>query len=193
MATWGGNFLRAFIQLFVTVDPIALAAVFLAMSRDVDPARRRHIARQATWTGGVVALLFMFLGANIFAAVGVTVSDFQIAGGLILLILAGRELVQSVTMEPSMLSEDFGVVPLGMPLIAGPATITLLLLLEQTQGVALTVAALASNLLLVAMAFAYSDRLEKLVTMTGLRAISKIVALLLAAIAVRMIRRGLAG
>ena len=83
--------------------------------------------------------------------------------------------------------------PLGMPLIAGPATITLLLLLEQTQGVALTVAALASNLLLVAMAFAYSDRLEKLVTMTGLRAISKIVALLLAAIAVRMIRRGLAG
>lgn len=193
MATWGGNFLRAFIQLFVTVDPIALAAVFLAMSRDVDPARRRHIARQATWTGGVVALLFMFLGANIFAAVGVTVSDFQIAGGLILLILAGRELVQSVTMEPSMLSEDFGVVPLGMPLIAGPATITLLLLLEQTQGVVLTVAALASNLLLVAMAFAYSDKLEKLVTMTGLRAISKIVALLLAAIAVRMIRRGLAG
>jgi multiple antibiotic resistance protein len=193
MAIWGGNFLRAFIQLFVTVDPIALAAVFLAMSRDVDPERRRRIAKQATWTGGVVALLFMFLGANIFAAVGVTVSDFQIAGGLILLILAGRELVQSVTMEPSMLSEDFGVVPLGMPLIAGPATITLLLLLEQTQGVVLTVAALASNLLLVALAFAYSDKLEKLVTMTGLRAISKIVALLLAAIAVRMIRRGLAG
>jgi len=101
--------------------------------------------------------------------------------------------VQSISMEPSRLSEDFGVVPLGMPLIAGPATITTLLLLQQTQGVVLTLSALAANLVLVAMAFAYSDRLERLVTMTGLRAISKIIALLLAAIAVRMIRRGLAG
>jgi multiple antibiotic resistance protein len=85
------------------------------------------------------------------------------------------------------------VVPLGMPLIAGPATITTLLLLQQTQGIFLTLAALVANLVIVVMAFAYSDRLEKLVTMTGLRAISKIIALLLAAIAVRMIRRGLAG
>lgn len=193
MAIWGAGFLRAFIQLFVTIDPIALAAIFLAMSRDVDKKERTHIARQATWTGGFVALLFMFFGAAIFAAVGVSVSDFQIAGGLILLIIAGRDIVQSVTMEPSMLSEDFGVVPLGMPLIAGPATITTLLLLEQTQGVLQTLCALASNLLLVALAFAYSDKLEKLVTMTGLRAISKIIALLLAAIAVRMIRRGMAG
>jgi multiple antibiotic resistance protein len=193
MAIWGAGFLRAFIQLFVTIDPIALAAIFLAMSRDVDLKERAHIARQATWTGGFVALLFMFFGAAIFAAVGVSVSDFQIAGGLILLIIAGRDIVQSVTMQPSMLSEDFGVVPLGMPLIAGPATITTLLLLEQTQGVVQTLCALALNLLLVALAFAYSDRLEKLVTMTGLRAISKIIALLLAAIAVRMIRRGMAG
>ena len=133
------------------------------------------------------------LGASIFAAIGISVSDFQIAGGLILLIIAGREIVQSIAMDPSRLSEDFGVVPLGMPLIAGPATITTLLLLQQTQGIALTLAALVANLVIVVMAFAYSDRLEKLVTLTGLRAISKIIALLLAAIAVRMIRRGLAG
>jgi multiple antibiotic resistance protein len=193
MVTWAGNFLRAFIPLFVTIDPVALAAIFLAMSRNVDPARKKRIAQQATWTGGLVALLFLVLGASIFAAVGISVSDFQIAGGLILLIIAGREIVQSVTMEPSLLSEDFGVVPLGMPLIAGPATITTLLLLQQTQGIFLTLAALVANLVIVVMAFAYSDRLEKLVTMTGLRAISKIIALLLAAIAVRMIRRGLAG
>jgi multiple antibiotic resistance protein len=193
MVNWGISFLRSFIPLFVTIDPIALAAIFLAMSRDVDPARRRRIAKQATWTGGLVALFFLVLGASIFAAVGISVSDFQIAGGLILLIIAGREIVQSISMEPSRLSEDFGVVPLGMPLIAGPATITTLLLLQQTQGVVLTLSALAANLVLVAMAFAYSDRLERLVTMTGLRAISKIIALLLAAIAVRMIRRGLAG
>ena len=59
MAIWGGNFLRSFIPLFVTIDPIALAAIFLAMSRDVDPARRKRIATQATWTGGLVALFFL--------------------------------------------------------------------------------------------------------------------------------------
>jgi multiple antibiotic resistance protein len=193
MGIWGGIFLKSFIPLFVTIDPIALAAIFLAMSRHVDPARRRRIAQQATWTGGLVALFFLILGASIFAAIGISVSDFQIAGGLILLIIAGREIVQSAAMDPTRLSEDFGVVPLGMPLIAGPATITTLLLLQQTQGVLLTLSALAANLVLVAMAFAYSDRLERLVTLTGLRAISKIIALLLAAIAVRMIRRGLAG
>ena len=77
-----------------------------------------------------------------------------------------------------------------MPLIAGPALITTLLLLAQTHGVGLTLAALATNLLLLVLAFAYSDRLARLIGATGLRAISKIIAMLLAAIAVNMIRQG---
>jgi multiple antibiotic resistance protein len=80
-----------------------------------------------------------------------------------------------------------------MPLIAGPASITTLIVIAQSVGYLIALAALAANLLLVVLAFAYSDRLEKMIGATGLRAISKIISMLLAAIAVNMIRKGWAG
>lgn len=186
------QFLQAFIPLFVAIDPIGLAAVFLALGSGVPLEQRRRIARQAAWTGGGVALLFLLLGQTIFAALGITASDFQIAGGLILFIIAARDIMHSAAEEPAKLADDFGVVPLGMPLIAGPASITTLILLAQTVGVWITLAALAVNLVLVVMAFAYSERLGRLIGSTGMRAISKIISLLLAAIAVNMIRQGMA-
>ena len=185
------RFVQAFIPLFVAVDPIGLAAIFLALSRGTALPVRQRIARQATITGGGVALLFLFLGQSIFSALGISVSDFQIAGGLILFILAARDLIHSAAEEPAPLVEGFGVVPLGMPLIAGPATIAALLLLTNTVGVWPTLAALVTNLVLVALAFAYSDWLGRKISATGLRAISKIISMLLAAIAVNMIRRGI--
>ena len=193
MPALADNFLKAFIPLFVAIDPIGLAAVFLAMAAGVPAERRKKIANQAAWTGGVVALLFLFLGQTIFVALGITGSDFQIAGGLILFILAARDLIHSAAVEPAKLADDFGVVPLGMPLIAGPASITTLILLAETKGVPITLLALVANLVLVVMAFAYSEWLGRKIGATGMRAISKIVSLLLAAIAVNMIRHGLVG
>jgi len=184
------KFLQAFIPLFIAIDPIGLAAIFLSLGSGVPIDIRRKIARQAAMTGGAVALLFLFLGQTIFTALGITVSDFQIAGGLILFVIAARELLHSAAEEPPKLADDFGVVPLGMPLIAGPASITTLLLLAQTLGVLVTLAALAVNLVLVVLAFAYSGKIGALIGSTGMRAISKIVSLLLAAIAVSMVRRG---
>src|SRR5581483_5956627 len=151
-----GKFLQAFIPLFVAIDPIGLAAIFLGLGQGVAPERRQKIARQATITGGAVALLFLFLGTTIFRALGISVNDFQIAGGLILFILAARDLIQSAA-EPEKLPPDFGVVPLGMPLIAGPALITTLLVLSETIAVRFVLAALVANLVLVVLAFAYSD------------------------------------
>jgi multiple antibiotic resistance protein len=187
------KFIKAFIPLFVAIDPIGMAAVFLALGQNTPPVARKRIANQAVWTGGLVALGFLFLGQSIFVALGITVSDFQIAGGLILFILAARDLIHSAAEEPAPLVEGFGVVPLGMPLIAGPASITTLLLLAQTQGVLVTLAALAVNLGLLVLAFAYSEWLARKIGPTGLRAISKIISMLLAAISVNMIRRGWAG
>jgi multiple antibiotic resistance protein len=184
------KFLECFIPLFVTIDPIGLAAIFLALGRDVPVAKRKRIATQATWTGGIVALLFLLLGRSIFIAIGIGEGDFEIAGGLILFILASRELIQSHSQDRTNLPDDFGVVPLGMPLIAGPATITTLLVISQSIGLGMTLLALAANLALVALAFAQSERLERRVGQTGLRAVSKIIALLLAAIAVHIVRRG---
>jgi multiple antibiotic resistance protein len=189
----GRKFLECFIPLFVTIDPVGLAAIFLALGRDVPVDKRKRIANQATWTGGIVALFFLFLGRSIFIAIGIGEGDFQIAGGLILFILASRELIQTPSGEKRSLPDDFGVVPLGMPLIAGPATITTLLVISQSVGLGMTLVALAVNLALVAVAFSQSERLERLVGHTGLRAVSKIIALLLAAIAVHIVRRGFTG
>lgn len=192
MMDWLGRFLQAFIPLFVAIDPIGLAAIFLGLGQNIARERRQKIADQAIWTGGLVALGFLFLGQSIFSALGISVGDFQIAGGLILFILAAKDLVQSPA-EPEKVPEDFGVVPLGMPLIAGPASITTLLVLAQNAeiGVVVTLVALAVNLALVVLALHYSEWLGKKIGATGMRAISKIVSMLLAAIAVSMIRGGL--
>ncbi len=189
MSGLAARFLQAFIPLFVAIDPVGLAAVFLSLGRDVAPPVRRRIAWQATVTGGAVALGFLFLGKSVFTAVGVSVSDFQIAGGMILFILAARELIQ-LERATAKLPVDFGIVPLGMPLIAGPALITSLLLLVDTQGMLVTLVALAVNLGVVVLAFVGSGWLGRRIGRGGLRAISKIIALLLAAIAIAMIRRG---
>src|ERR1044072_2050970 len=95
MSVFAAKFLRAFIPLFVAIDPIGLAAIFLGLGQGIAAAQRQQIARQATLTGGAVALFFLFLGATIFEAIGISVSDFQIAGGFILFILAARELIHS--------------------------------------------------------------------------------------------------
>lgn len=189
MLDWLQKFLQAFIPLFVAIDPVGLAAIFLGLAPTMEAKERERIARQAVWTGGAVALGFLFLGRSIFSALGISVGDFQIAGGLILFILAARDLIHSVA-EPEKLPPDFGVVPLGMPLIAGPASITTLLLLAQSLGVAVTLAALAANLVLVVLALHYSEWLGRRIGPTGMRAISKIISMLLAAIAVSMIRQG---
>lgn len=185
------NFLQAFIPLFVAIDPVGLAAVFLALGRSAPEPLRRRIAFQATLTGGVVSLLFLFLGSSIFNALSITVKDFQIAGGLILFILAARDIIQTSGAPEPTPGEDFGIVPLGMPLIAGPATIASLLVLSNTCGLTMTLLALAANLVLVAAAFRWSNLIEKVIRPTGIRAISKIISLLLGAIAINMIRHGL--
>jgi multiple antibiotic resistance protein len=131
----------------------------------------------------------MFLGGIIFDALGITTADFQVAGGLILLALAGRELLNLGSSDQPG-SNEFGIVPLGMPLIAGPALLTALLVLVDTVGVVFTLTSLLVNLALVAVAFWNAGWFTRWMGRQGLRGVSKIVALLLAAIAVSLIRRG---
>jgi multiple antibiotic resistance protein len=106
-----------------------------------------------------------------------------------LLVLAVRELVGFGPSDRGG-GDEFGVVPLGMPLIAGPALLTSLLILIDTVGVLFTVISLLVNLALVAVALCQADRFTRLMGNQGLRGVSKIIALLLAAIAISLIRRG---
>jgi multiple antibiotic resistance protein len=182
------NFLLAFIPIFVAIDPIGLIALFIGLGTTGSHENRRHQAYLGVLTGLCVATGFIFLGKGIFAALGITVADFQVAGGLILLVLAVRELIGGPHDRGG--GDDFGVVPLGMPLIAGPALLTALLILIDTVGIVYTLLSLLVNLGLVAVALCNADRFTRLMGKQGLRGVSKLIALLLAAIAVSLIRRG---
>lgn len=182
------KFLLAWIPLFVAMDPVGIVPLFLGMTAGLPADHVRRTVRQAVFTAGLVAVGFMFLGQFVFRALGITVADFQVAGGIILLILAGRELV--ATAAPVEYAADFGVVPLGLPLITGPATLAALLLEVESVGPGYALAALATNLVLVFAALTLGNQLKRIVGLTGLKAVSKIIALLLAAIAVHMIRKG---
>jgi multiple antibiotic resistance protein len=183
------KFFVAFIPVFVAIDPIGLVALFMGLGTTASPLQRRQQAFLGIFTGLGVAIGFIFLGKIIFSALGITVADFQIAGGLILLILATRELV---TFGPPDRGggDEFGIVPLGMPLIAGPALLTALLILIDTVGIVFTLVSLLVNLAIVAIALCNADHFSRWMSKQGLRGISKIIALLLAAIAVSLIRRG---
>ena len=183
------KFFVAFIPVFVAIDPIGLVALFMGLGPSASPQQRKHQAFLGIFTGLGVAIGFIFLGKIIFSALGITVADFQIAGGLILLILATRELVSFGPADRGG-ADEFGIVPLGMPLIAGPALLTALLILIDTVGIVFTLVSLLVNLALVAVALCNADRFSRWMGKQGLRGISKIIALLLAAIAVSLIRRG---
>lgn len=189
MREFAEKFLVAFIPLFVAIDPIGLIACFMGFAPNASREHRQKQGLLGIITGFLVAIGFIFLGRFIFKALGISVSDFQVAGGLILLGLAGRELIGGRD-GPRDDDAEFGVVPLGMPLIAGPALLTALLLLVDTVGVIYTLLSLLVNLLLVEVGFRYARRVENLLSKQGLNGVSKLIALLLAAIAVSLIRRG---
>jgi multiple antibiotic resistance protein len=189
MLEFAQDFIMAFVPLFVAIDPLGMAGMFLGLTQDMNPAHRRKVAAQAAATAFATGLVFMFAGRFIFQAIGITIADFLVAGGLVLLIVAIRSLLDQ-RFETVHVDEDFGVVPLGLPLIAGPAMLSALLVLTDQVGVLVTLAAMAANLLLVFVSFAWAPALKQVVGTRGLRAVSKIIALLLVAIAVNMIRRG---
>ncbi len=183
------KFFLAFIPVFVAIDPIGLVAIFMGLGTNASGEDRKRQAFLGIFTALAVAVGFIFLGKIIFAALGITVADFQVGGGLILLGLAGRELL-SLGPHDRGGSDEFGVVPLGMPLIAGPALLTALLILVDTVGLVFTLISLLVNLGLVAIAFCNADQFTRWMGKQGLRGVSKIIALLLAAIAISLIRRG---
>lgn len=182
---------NTFIPLFVAIDLFWLLPLFMGMTAEVSVDRRKTIVRQSVITAFLVSLAFVAIGEFIFRVIGITTNDFKVAGGLVLLVLAILDLttVQKKTEVP----DTIGVVPIGVPLIVGPAVLTSILVLTEHFGVLPTVAGLVLNLLLVWVAFLSAGRIIKFLGLNGILALSKVMAILLAAIAVMMIRLGMEG
>jgi len=191
------NFLRelglTFVPLFVAMDAVGNLPIFLALTQGIAPKHRRRVTHLATLTALGIGLGFVAIGKAIFLLLGIEVADFLVAGGIILLILAIKDLVTGKAMEiqDSPVSGMVGVVPIGTPLVVGPAVLTTLLLLIDQYLVAIVVLSFILNLVIQWLLFKQSDRIVKFLGHTGVSAISKIVMLLLAAIAVKMIRQGI--
>jgi len=188
------QFLEFFIPLFVAIDSIGMIPVFLGMTDHLPKALRRRIAFEATLWATLIAIAFMLLGNWIFRHLGITSADFRIAGGVILLVYAIKELTFTarVNERDAVVDETdttMAVVPLALPLIAGPATLTLVLVLAQ-RSTALTALSLAANFAILLALMIFASRIGTFVGLKTFRAFSKLVMVLLAAIAVNFIRVG---
>jgi multiple antibiotic resistance protein len=186
-----GKIFTAFIPLFFAMDVIGILPVYVGMTREIYIDKRQRIINQAAITAFMISFGFIYLGKGIFKFLGVTIPDFKIAGGILLLIFSINDLLFAQRSRRRGNSEEtMGVVPIGMPLIIGPAVLTTLLLSVGSNGYNATLIALIINILIVWFVFRHSELFIKAIGEAGATAIGKVFSLLLAAIAVEMIRLG---
>ncbi len=181
--------LLAFVPIFFAVDPIGLLPVFASLTSHLNPEEKKKIIVQSLVTALCLAVGFIFFGKWIFNLLGITIGDFMVAGGAILFCLSMIDLM-SLGKKKEETGRDLGAVPIGTPLIVGPAVLTISLMLIAVHGIAVTLAAVLMNLIFVGIVFLSTDHLMKLLGESGARALSKVMALLLAAIGVMMMRKG---
>jgi len=186
------NFLLAFIPLFVAIDALGLMPVFFGLTENMRRHEKNRIIIQSTWTAAIVAVIFILVGKFIFKFLGITMEDFMIAGGAILFCISITDLL-NVERTRKLSAENLGSVPLGVPLLVGPAVLTTSLILVSQHGTILTILAVLINILIAAFVLKQAHHLIKIFGNAGSKAMSKVMSLLLAAIAVMLIRKGIQG
>lgn len=190
-------YVEAFLPLFVAINLAGILPLFISLTEGMSSRSRRNLVVQAVSTAFGVAILILFAGQVIFRTLGITLNDLRVGGGLILLILSIVDLIfadyRRRAPDQSAPPEDLGIVPLGVPLIIGPAAITSILVSQQSYGYIPTLSALVLNLLLVLVAFFWGPALLDRLGANTSKAVAKVASLFLAAIAVAMIRAGIVG
>jgi len=184
------DFWLCFVPLFVAVDALGVFPFFMALTEELDRPRIRRIIWQSLVTGMVVAVIFVVIGKAVFRLLGITPYDFMVAGGTLLFALSLRDLLLTQKPHETVDPESLGAVPIGVPLIVGPAVLTTIIILVDTHGVAPTTLAAILNILIAGVVFWFSPFIARILGKAGSKAVSKLASLLLAAIAVMMVRKG---
>ncbi|HHT9155506.1 MAG TPA: MarC family protein [Candidatus Tripitaka sp. YC43] len=184
------DYLLAFIPIFVAIDVIGGLPIFLALTQRLTHEERGRTVRQSVFTALSIALGFLFVGKLVFSVLGVGVYDFQVAGGLILLVFAIHDLLYGHKPPGSSALDNIGIVPLGTPLLVGPAVLSAILLCVDSYGYVPTTVSIVLNMLIVWTVFRHSTRISGLVGEGGCLAFAKVASVLLGAIAVMLIRKG---
>ena len=194
--------IAAFTTLFIIIDPPGLAPLYIALTQGMSPAQRRAIGLRACLTAMVLMLVFLFLGEAVLGFVGISMPAFRIAGGVLLFITALDMLFErrqsrrkSNADDGNEPGHDPSVFPLAIPLIVGPGAITTIILLAgQANGpadFAAIAAVMAFNLVIVFGFFLASTTIERILGKVGINVVTRVLGMLLAALAVQFILDGL--
>jgi multiple antibiotic resistance protein len=193
-------YIESFLPLFVAINVLGIIPVYLAITDGMTATERRRLSFQAVLTASMIAVLILVAGQLIFSLLGITVNDLRVGGGLILLMLSVSNLVfvdnrrrDPRNAEEAMEGASAGVVPLGIPLIMGPAAITSVLVSREAFGYLPTLTSMVVNMALVYLTLAFSPWLGRIMGPAASRAVAKVASLFLAAISVALIRAGVVG
>lgn len=190
MSNFWQDFLLTFVPLFIVIDAIGNLPFVIALTEDSTKDERWRIINLATITAAAVGLFFLFLGSFILRVMNISGGAFAIAGGIILMVFAIRYMTTGHMVEV-IKEEMVAVVPIGTPLTVGPATITTLILLSNQYPLYVVFIAFALNVFIAWLTFVASGLFMRVMGRGGLRAVSRVFSLLLAALAVSMVIRGL--
>ncbi|MBN1697261.1 MAG: MarC family protein [Spirochaetales bacterium] len=184
------RFLAAFIPIFVAVDAVGVLPIFINFTEGLSPEKRRLIVGRAMIVAAVISIVFLFLGKAIFDFLRIEMADFMIAGGVLLFCIAITDIL-SQKKRRRIPAEDVGAVPLGTPLIVGPAVLSTSLVIVNEYGPVISLVSVLVNILIAGLVFLAADVIIKIIRPSGARVLSKVTSIILASIAVMMVRKGI--
>jgi multiple antibiotic resistance protein len=180
----------ATIALFIIVDPFGNIPIFIGLTEKIGPAQRKKVFNVATLVGFVLLLFFAFLGQEVLSIFGLSIFAFEIAGGILLLIIAIRILVSGSMHETAESPESLGAVPIAMPLLVGPGAITTTIFNLQSYGTLIAIVSVVIVLSITWVILRFINGIYKVLGKTGSLVIARVMALLIAAIAIQYILTG---
>ncbi|MCB4379868.1 MarC family protein [uncultured Tateyamaria sp.] len=192
--------ITAFVTMFVVIDPIGLAPLFVALTQGVPERQRRAIAVRACGIGMIILIVFALFGEAVLGFVGISMPAFRVAGGVLLFLTALDMLFERRTKRREDQADDEdhddpSVFPLAIPLIAGPGAIASVILLTGqkpgVEGLALVLAITALVLGVCLVLFLASGILERALGKTGITVVTRLLGMLLAALSVQFVLDGL--
>lgn len=192
---------KVFLNLFVVIDPIGLAPIFITLAGDRPMQEQFRIARQAIVVAGVILLIFGLIGNLLLEYLGIGIEAFQVATGILLfkiaidMVFAQRERETEEEQKEAQAREDISVFPLAIPLIAGPGTLASLLILQSeaetyTFGWLIVLAIAVIVLLIAYLLLCFSRYLANWLGQTGINVVTRILGILLSALAIQYIADG---
>lgn len=189
--TFQTDIITSVIALFVVIDPIGNIPLFIAFTKKLEKAEHKTVSKTAILTAAALLLLFGMAGTQILQLFGITIFSFMIAGGTLLFIIAIELLTYGEWRFAGGVKEEVGVVPIAFPLLAGPGSITAVIISYQTSGFLITFSSIIIVMAITYVILRMVNPIYKVLGNRGSMIVSRVFAVIIAAIAVEYIVKGI--